>query len=178
MHFFWDNRGRKDIIGSFRSDVFEPRTSTGSEAFSILNCLDAIKFVLLRVFTLIETICANICLKSRLKSAKVHVRLTCVTQHLRSLNSLITARRADGRTGRLIPNFFRVVQILLNIVVKVSLKDYWHLPKKVDYSLPLSVFVLGQSLTLFMLLCILNDPVIQRWSCIFVHPPPPLFPCQ
>ena len=46
MHFFWDNRGRKDIIGSFSSDVFERRTSIGSQPFSSLNCLDAIKFVL------------------------------------------------------------------------------------------------------------------------------------
>ena len=68
--------------------------------------------------------------------------------------------RTYGRTGRLLPNFFRVVQIVLNIAVKVSLKDYWHLAKEVDYSPTLFVFVLGQSLTLFMLLCILNDPVI------------------
>ena len=60
MHFFWDNRGRNDIIGSLSSDDFERRTSTGSEPFSILNCLDATKFELLRVFTLIETICAKI----------------------------------------------------------------------------------------------------------------------
>ena len=126
MHFFWDNRGPKDIIRSLSSDVFEPRTSTGSEPFSILNCLDATKFVSrLRVFTLIETICANICLKSQLKSANVHARLTCVSQKRRSLNSLITGL-IDGRTdewmGRLTPNFFRVVQILLDIAVKVSLK--------------------------------------------------------
>ena len=100
MHFFLDNRGRKDIKGSFSSDVFERRTSTGSEPFSSLNCLDAIKFVLLRVFTLIEAICANICLKSRLKSAKVYVRLMSVTQmQRRSLNSLITGW-TDGRTDR------------------------------------------------------------------------------
>ena len=98
MHFFLDNRGRKDIKGSFSSDVFERRTSTGSEPFSSLNCLDAIKFVLLRVFTLIEAICANICLKSLLKSAKVYVRLMSVTQmQHRSLNSLITGW-TDGRT--------------------------------------------------------------------------------
>ena len=130
MHFFWDNRGRKDIIGSFSSDVFELRTSTGSEPFSILNCLDPIKFVLLRVFTIIEAICANICLKSRLKSAKVYVRLMSVTQR-RSLTGW-TDGQTDGRMGRLIPNFFRVVQILLDITIKVSLKDYWHLPKEVD----------------------------------------------
>ena len=75
--------------------------------------------------------------------------------------------------GRLIPNILRVVQILLDITVKVSLKDYWHLPKELDYSLTLLVFVFGQSLTLFMLICILNDPVIQRLSYILVHYPPP-----
>ena len=41
--------------------VFEPCTSTGSEPFSLLICLDAIKFVSLSVFTLIETICPRIC---------------------------------------------------------------------------------------------------------------------
>ena len=96
MHFFWDNLGRKDIIRSLSSDVFEPRTSTGSEPFSILNCLDATKFVLLRVFTLIETICAKNCIKSRLVNAKVHVRLMCVTQKRRCFNSLITGW-TDGR---------------------------------------------------------------------------------
>ena len=138
MHFFWDNRGRKDIIGSFSSDVFEPRTSTGSWPFSILTCLDATKFVLLRVFTLIEAICANICLRSRLKSAKVHVRFKWVTQKRCSLNSLITGLtdgRTDGQMGRLIQNFFRVVQILLDIAVIVSLRDYCHFPMEVDYSL-------------------------------------------
>ena len=97
MHFSWDNRGRKDIIGSLSSDDFERRTLTESEPFAILNCLDATKFVLLRVFALIETICAKIWLKSRLKNAKVYVRLMCVTQKRRSLNSLITGW-TDGRT--------------------------------------------------------------------------------
>ena len=44
--------------------------STGSEPFSLLICLDATKFVLLRVFTVIETICPRICSKSRPRSAK------------------------------------------------------------------------------------------------------------
>ena len=47
--FFFSNRGRNDIIESLSSDVFERRTSTGSEPFSISNYLDATKFVLLRV---------------------------------------------------------------------------------------------------------------------------------
>ena len=38
--------------------------------YSLWICLVASKFVLLRVFSLIETICPNICSKSSLKSAK------------------------------------------------------------------------------------------------------------
>ena len=59
------------ILGSLSSEVFlrdarQPEVSL----FSLLICLDATKFVLLAVFTLIETICPNICSKSRLKIAK------------------------------------------------------------------------------------------------------------
>ena len=52
------------------SNVFERRTSTLSEPFSLLIYLDATKFVLLSVFTLIETICPKICSNSRPKGAK------------------------------------------------------------------------------------------------------------
>ena len=43
-------------VGSLRKDVFERRTLTGSEAFSLFICLDANKFVLLSFFSLIKTI--------------------------------------------------------------------------------------------------------------------------
>ena len=46
-------------IGSLRKGVFERHTSTGSEAFSFIIRLDATKYVLLSVFTLIETIWQN-----------------------------------------------------------------------------------------------------------------------
>ena len=49
-------RGKRNIIGNLSKDVFERRTSTGSEAFSLLICLDANKFVLLSFFSLIKTI--------------------------------------------------------------------------------------------------------------------------
>ena len=48
------------------SDERQPEVSV----FSLVICLGATKFVLLSVFTLIETICPKFCLKSRLKSAK------------------------------------------------------------------------------------------------------------
>ena len=44
------------LLGSLSRDVFEQRTSTGSELFSLLVCLDANKFVLLSFFALIKTI--------------------------------------------------------------------------------------------------------------------------
>ena len=50
----------------FLRDALQPEVSL----FSLLICLDATKFVLLAVFTPIETICPKICSKSRLKSAK------------------------------------------------------------------------------------------------------------
>ena len=57
-------------IGSSSSDVFERRTSTGSEPFSLLVSLDATVFILPSVLILKETICPKICSKSRLKYAK------------------------------------------------------------------------------------------------------------
>ena len=55
------------IIGSLSSEVFSEGTRQPEVSlFSLLICLDATKFVLLAVFTLIETICPNICSKSRL----------------------------------------------------------------------------------------------------------------
>ena len=45
-----------EILGSLSKGVFERRTSTGSEVFSLLTCLDDIKFVFLSFFTVIEAI--------------------------------------------------------------------------------------------------------------------------
>ena len=46
-------------LGRLSSNVFERRMSSGSEPFSFSICLNATKFVLLGVFTLIETICRS-----------------------------------------------------------------------------------------------------------------------
>ena len=43
-------------LGTLSKDVFERRTSTGSEAFSLFICLDANKLVLLSFFSLLKTI--------------------------------------------------------------------------------------------------------------------------
>ena len=49
-------RLKQESVGSLSSDVFERRTSTGSEVFSLLTCLDDIKFVFLSFFTVKEAI--------------------------------------------------------------------------------------------------------------------------
>ena len=43
-------------LGSLSKDVFEGRTSTGSEPFSLFICLDANKFVLLSFYSLMKRI--------------------------------------------------------------------------------------------------------------------------
>ena len=57
-------------LGSLSSNVFERRTSTGSEVFSLLTCLDDIKFVFLSFFTVIEAIWLKIWAKPPSKNEK------------------------------------------------------------------------------------------------------------
>lgn len=79
-----------------RSDVFERRTLTGSEPFSLSKSLEATKLALLRVSTLVETICPKICAKSRFKSSKsplpvnVHLSRTSLLKLLKTFSSCPT----------------------------------------------------------------------------------------
>ena len=57
-------------LGSLSKDVFEQRTSTGSEAFSLFICFDANKFVLLSFFPLIKTIYPRVSTKPLPNDAK------------------------------------------------------------------------------------------------------------
>ena len=83
------------IIGSLSIDVFEPHTSIRHEHFSLSISLDAIKFVLLSVFTLIEKICPRICSNLPPKSAKSPLAVDLCHSKMSSLklpniNDLIT----------------------------------------------------------------------------------------
>ena len=88
------------ILGNLSSDVFERRTSTGSEVFSLLTCLDDIKFVFLSFFTVIEAIWPKICAKPPSKNEKrllpVDVRRS-KTLLLKLPNSKPPRRRARTR---------------------------------------------------------------------------------
>ena len=57
-------------LGRLNKDVFERRKSSGTEAFSLLTCLDSTKFVFPNVFSLIQMICLKIWSKSRPKLQK------------------------------------------------------------------------------------------------------------
>ena len=57
-------------LGSLSKGVFERRTLTGSELFSLLTCLDDIKFVFLSFFTVIKAIWLKICAKPPSKNQK------------------------------------------------------------------------------------------------------------
>ena len=63
-------RVQRRLLESVSKDVFGRCTSAGSVPFFILVCLDAITFVLLNVFTRIQTICPKIWASSLPKSAK------------------------------------------------------------------------------------------------------------
>ena len=86
-------------------NVFERRTSTANEPLSLLIFLDDTKFVLLSVFTLIETIWLNVCSKSWLKCAKksplpVNV-LRSKTPLLKLTKLTSLAERGNESTGSL-----------------------------------------------------------------------------
>ena len=56
-----DTRVRKDLrIGSLSTSVFETRTPTGSELFSLLTCLHTTTFALLSIFSPLEIISIKI----------------------------------------------------------------------------------------------------------------------
>ena len=61
---------QKGLLGTLSKDVFERRTSTGSEAFSLSICLDANKLVLLSFFSLLKTIYPRVSTKPLPNDAK------------------------------------------------------------------------------------------------------------
>ena len=63
-------RKNLSLLGSLIKGVFERRTSTGSEAFFLLTCLDDIKFVFLSFFTITEAIWPKIWAKPPFKNKK------------------------------------------------------------------------------------------------------------
>ena len=58
------------LLGSLSKDVFERRTSTGSEAFSLFICLDTTKFILLSFLSPIKTIYPTVSTKPQPNAAK------------------------------------------------------------------------------------------------------------
>ena len=57
--FYWPESTYK-VLGSLSKRVFETRTSTGSEPFSLLTCLHSTTFILLSIFSPLEMISIKI----------------------------------------------------------------------------------------------------------------------
>ena len=68
--------------------------------YSLLICLFASKFVLLRVFSLIETICPKIYQNHRSRVQKVHFRLTRVPQNGRCFLDIINQQSLFQKNGK------------------------------------------------------------------------------
>ena len=68
--YFLASQWARPWIGSLSKDVFERRTSTGSETFSLFICLDTTKFVLLSFISLIKTIYLRVSNKPQPNAAK------------------------------------------------------------------------------------------------------------
>ena len=74
--FWWE------IFGSLSRGIFEWRTSTGNEVFSLLNMPWHFKIRIVKCLTLAETVtCPNIWAKPPLKNKKkIHFQLRCIAQ--------------------------------------------------------------------------------------------------
>ena len=92
--FNYENTVNNELLGSLSKDVFERRTSTGSEAFFLFICLDAIKFSLLTFFSLLKTIYPRVLTKPLPNDAKsllpvdVHRSKTLLLSSLKAPYSL------------------------------------------------------------------------------------------
>ena len=67
------------LLWSSSSRIFEWCLSARSEPFSCVICLVATKFVLLSIFTLLELVCPNICLKIAAQEYKNSTSSLCVS---------------------------------------------------------------------------------------------------
>ena len=93
-------------IGSLSKDVFEGRTSTESEPFSLFICLDANKFVLLSFFSLMKRIYPRVSNKPLPNDAKgplpVDVRRS--TTLLLKLPNNINEPKTDALFSKMVIN--------------------------------------------------------------------------
>ena len=77
------------LLGTLSKDVFERRTSTGSEALSPFICLDANKLVLLSFFSLLKTIYPRVSTKPLPNDAKSPLPVDVRAQKRCCLSSLL-----------------------------------------------------------------------------------------
>ena len=125
-------------LGSLSEDVFEPCTSTGSEAFSLFICLEADKFALLSSFSLIKRIYPRFWTKPLPNDAKISLPVDV----RRSKTLLLTRPTSTGSeafspyicleaTKFVLPSFFSLITTIYSRV--------WTKPLPNDVKSPLPV---------------------------------------
>ena len=99
--FFIDHVASVSVwsLGTLSKDVFEPRTPTGSEAFSLFICLDTNKLVLLSFFSLLKTIYPRVSTKSFPSDAKSPLPVD-----VRRSKTLLLKLPNDSRSSFFAPN--------------------------------------------------------------------------
>ena len=80
---------------SLSSDVFARRTSTGSGPFSLLECFDSTKFVLLSIFIFKETLGQTFVQYQGSRVQKFHFRLRCVPGRSKNIGTFSHIEKQD-----------------------------------------------------------------------------------
>ena len=107
-------RFRDGPLGSLSKDVFERRTSTGSEPFFLFICLDANKSVLLSFFSLKKTIYPSVSNKPLPSDTKSPLPVD--VRRSKTLLLKLPIRKLMGAGGRGIlepEEFFFVIKFLV-----------------------------------------------------------------
>ena len=122
------------MLRNLSKDVFEGRTSTGSEPFSLFICLDANKFVLLSFFSLMKRIYPRVSNKPLPNDAKGPLPVD-----VRPSTTLLLKLYLDIRTltHKLILLSFIIVVRAQSSIKRQYLRDYIFLPQSYVFVLKL-----------------------------------------
>ena len=122
------------MLRNLSKDVFEGRTSTGSEPFSLFICLDTNKFVLLSFFSLMKRIYPRVSNKPLPNDAKGPLPVD-----VRPSTTLLLKLYLDIRTltHKLILLSFIIVVRAQSSIKRQYLRDYIFLPQSYVFVLKL-----------------------------------------
>ena len=110
-----------DLVGSLSMRVFEMRTATGSELFSLLTCPHTTTFILLSIYSPLEIIVSKSGRQYDPSPPNVLFRLPSASQKRACLSSLRPLRHA---LRRCVPSFIQLQFTCPKIFNYWSVSDY------------------------------------------------------